>query len=58
MQRRLGSGCSEYVIHTLAEARLQLKLFTEQVQSPVNEDPDREAEETAESSEAQVVERA
>jgi predicted PurR-regulated permease PerM len=58
VQRRLGSGCSEYVIHTLAEARLQLKLFTEQVQSPVNEAPDRQAEETAESSEAQVVERA
>ena len=53
VQRRLGSGCSEYVIHTLAEARLQLKLFTEQVQSPVNEAPDRQAEETAESSEAQ-----
>lgn len=33
LQQRLGSGCSEYVVHTLAEACLQLRLFTEQSQS-------------------------
>ena len=58
MQRRLGSGCSEYVVHSLAEALLQLKLFTEQMQSPVNETPDHQAEERAEPSEPQVVEHA
>lgn len=33
-QHRLGSGCSEYVVHTLQEARLQSRLFLEQIQSP------------------------
>jgi predicted PurR-regulated permease PerM len=58
VQRRLGSGCSEYVVHSLAEALLQLKLFKEQVQTPVDETPDRQAEESAQPSEPQVVERA
>jgi CheY-like chemotaxis protein len=58
VQRRLGSGCSEYVVHTLAEARLQLKLFTDEVQTPVNQARDGQAEVTAESREPQVVERA
>ncbi len=31
IQQRLGSGCSDYVVHDLQEARLQLRLFTEQL---------------------------
>lgn len=31
VQHRLGSGCSEYVVHNLQEARLQLRLLTEQL---------------------------
>jgi predicted PurR-regulated permease PerM len=57
VQRRLGSGCSEYVVHTLAEARLQSRLFTEQVQT--SSEPSAPQTPTADQeSEPQVVEQA
>ncbi len=58
LQQRLGQGCSEYVVHTLAETRLQLRLFLEQPQSATLEAPENEAEATVEPHEAQPVEPA
>jgi CheY-like chemotaxis protein len=33
LQQRLGPGCSDYLVHTLAEAELQLRLLGEQLQA-------------------------
>jgi CheY-like chemotaxis protein len=56
VQRRLGPGCSEYIVHSLAEARLQLRLLTEQVQSST-ETSAPQTDSAEQHSEAQVVEQ-
>ncbi len=33
VQQRLGSGCSDYVVHSLQDARLQVRLFVEKIES-------------------------
>ncbi len=58
LQQRLGEGCSGYVVHTLAEARLQLQLFMETPQSAAVEEPENEVEAALPRREPQAVERA
>jgi CheY-like chemotaxis protein len=33
IQQRLGTGCSEYLVHSIAEAELQLRLFADKTQA-------------------------
>ena len=56
MRQRLGSGCSEYVVHTLEEARLQLRLFCEQKPAANGEVETHAASETFETGEPLPVE--
>lgn len=58
LQQRLGQGCSEYVVHTLAETRLQLRLFMEQPQTAPVEETGIETEDALEPGEPQTVEPA
>lgn len=58
VQQRLGSGCSEYVVHTLAEACLQLRLFTEGPQNGSAEGAEKAVEEPVEPGEPQTVQPA
>ncbi len=54
VKQRLGSGCPDYVVHSLQEMRLQLRLFVEQVQSGGTETAEQAAEHAAEAGEAEV----
>lgn len=39
LQQRLGAGCSEYLVHTIAEAELQMRLFTDRTESSETSPP-------------------
>ena len=51
VRQRLGRGCSEYVVHTVEEARLQLRLFTEPEKIAADDATFVPAEETVETNE-------